>query len=71
VGSPTKSSANRPKVRRSAGDTVALEYDARGYPVGETALNADFSRGKQYRRVLAMSERAQGAHHRRGVASFT
>jgi RHS repeat-associated protein len=41
------------------GEMVALEYDTHGYPLGETALNADYSRGKQYRRVLAMSERGR------------
>jgi RHS repeat-associated protein len=55
-----------PSAVKLIGETVALEYDARGFQVGETALNVDYTRGKQYRRVLGRSERGQVTDQRLG-----
>ena len=38
-----------------SGETVALDYGARGHPVGETEILGSGVRGKQYRRVKSLS----------------
>src|SRR5438046_930535 len=42
-----------------SGEFVALDYDNRGYSLGETALGADGSIGTVYRHVRGMSLRGQ------------
>jgi RHS repeat-associated protein len=55
-----------PSNVNALGELVALKYDGRGHLLGEVGLNADYSEGKRYRLVRAMSERGQVTEQRLG-----
>lgn len=51
---------------KPVGETVWLEYDDRGYLLGEAELKADWTIGRRYRKVVEMSERGQVTEQRLG-----
>lgn len=61
-----RKAAAYPSALQPAGLAIAYEFDDRGYLLGETELNVDFTRGRALRRVAAMSQRGQVTDQRLG-----